>query len=62
VVAFLQGCVLLRTLPYAQPYSPANPIKVLYWDEKKISVASTTPTAEPQYQFEDNYLHKNAYK
>lgn len=60
VVAFPQGCNLIRTLLYAQRYSPANPIKVFYWDEKKMAQASGTPIAGPQCPFEDNYLHTNA--
>lgn len=62
VVAFPQDCDLIRTLLYAQHYSPANPIKVFYWDERKITWASATPIAGPQCQFEDNFLHTNAYK
>lgn len=61
VVVLLQGCDLARTLLCAQHYS-ANPIKVFYWDEKKTAWTSTTPIAGPQCQFEDHYLHTNAYK
>lgn len=59
VVAFWQGCDLIRTLPYARHYSPASPNKVFYWDEKKITWASATPIAGPQCRFE--YIHMNVY-
>lgn len=62
VIAFLQCCDLNRTLPYAQHYSPVNPVKVFYQDEKKIAWASATPIAGTQCQFENNYLGTNAYK
>lgn len=62
LAAFPQGCDLISTLLYAQHYSPAKPIKVFYCDEKKTAQAWATPIMGPQCQFEDNYLHTNAYQ